>query len=327
MGLVKEIVIRGLLVIALVWCGFAGWEVHKEIRSRQLRQPDSYPVYQDIWPAVSSFIGMLLAQLLFRSCFAGVARSMIPKKARWNYNVWGAKVTRCCDSVFKCSYYATMTLWTLSLLRDQPWVPWVLGGSGNTRFCWTDGYPFQPVSTDLRRLYLTSVGYHMSEVIMLLLQARHPDFWEMMLHHAVSCSLVVFSYGLNYIRVGSLVMLLHGATDILIYASKALVDTPNIRCIATSYFALIVAYAWFRIYVFPAYIMRSAWVESIAEAGAENIYGWGFINFSLCVLLLLHMYWFGLIVKIGFVFRKTGQPRDLQSNLSALDMQDKKKAS
>mmetsp|Transcript_130781 Transcript_130781/g.279751 ORF Transcript_130781/g.279751 Transcript_130781/m.279751 type:complete len:326 (+) Transcript_130781:101-1078(+) len=323
MGFAKDMVIKSLLLVAFIWCGFAGWEVHKEIRSRQLRQPDSYAPFSDLWSAGGSFLGMLVAQLLFRSLFSGVARAMIPKKPRWNHTVWGAKVTRCCDSVFKCSYYATMTIWGFALLRGEAWVPWVLGGSGTTRFCWTDGYPFQPVSAELRRYYLTAVGYHISEVAMLLLEARHPDFWEMMLHHSVSCALVFFSYGLNYVRLGSLVLLLHGATDICIYASKAIVDTSNIRLTAASYFALIVSYAWFRIYVFPMYIMRSAWVESLNEAG-EHIYGWGFLNFALCTLLLLHMYWFGLIVKIGFLFRKTGQARDIQSNLSSLDMQDKK---
>merc|ERR1712050_797002 len=98
---------------------------------------------------------------------------------------------------------------------------------------------------------------------------------------------------------------------------------PNTRCIVLSYFGLIAAYAWFRIFVFPVYIMHSAWVESIQEVGPE-LFGWGYLNFGMCVLLLLHMYWFGLIIKIGFHFRRTGQARDLQSNLSSIDITDKK---
>jgi len=160
---------------------------------------------------------------------------------------------------------------------------------------------------------------------MLMIEARRPDFWEMLLHHTVSCSLVFFSYILNYVRVGSLVLMLHGATDIIIYASKAVVDTPLKSLIVIFYFALIVAYAWFRIYVFPMYIMRSAWIESLQEAGSTLV-GWGYMNFALCVLLLLHMYWFGLIVKMGLQFRRTGEARDMQSNLSALDVAGKKRA-
>jgi len=162
---------------------------------------------------------------------------------------------------------------------------------------------------------------------MLVLEVRHPDFWEMLLHHIVSCSLVWFSYILNYVRIGSLVLLLHGVVDIFIYASKAVVDTPYERLIAFSYFGLIASYAWFRIFVFPVYVMRSAWVESLRQVGQDSgkaLVGWNYLNYALFVLLLLHMYWFGIIVKIGFQWRITGQARDLQSNLSQLDLNDKK---
>jgi len=225
-------------------------------------------------------------------------------------------VVRCCDSVFKFFYYAAMTTWGLSLLKEQPWVPWVLGGRGETRFCWTDGYPFQEIPDDLKRFYLTAVGYSFSEIAMLLLDRRLPDFWEMLLHHTIACYLTTFSYLLNYVRIGSLVILLHGATDVLIYASKAMVDTNCNHFIAVSYFGLITVFVWCRIYVFPVYIMQSAWVESIVEVGAKANYGWGFLNFALCVLFLLHMYWLGLIVKSGLMFKRTGQAKDLQANLS-----------
>jgi len=321
----KDLVLRILVLIALIWSGFVFRDIIKEVRSRQLRKPEAYPsLDSDVMPALGIFLGMLVAQMLFRPLFAVVARVMIPKKPRWSITVWGAKVTRCCDSVFKCVYYLAMTIWCFSLLRDEPWLPRFLGGSGETKFCWTDGYPFQAISPDLRRFYLTAVGYHLSEVAMLLLEVRHPDFWEMLLHHTVSCSLVCFSYALNYVRIGSLVLLLHGGTDILIYLSKSIVDTPNTRFIVASYFALVAAYAVFRICVFPLSIMRSAWVESVQQVAPADLYGWGYLNFALFTLFLLHMYWFGLILKIGTVYRKTGQARDLQSNLSSLDMANKK---
>ncbi|CAJ1461581.1 unnamed protein product [Effrenium voratum] len=263
---------------------------------------------------------MLVAQLFFRHLFAVVARAMIPKKPRWSHKVWGAKVTRCCDSVFKFFYYCAMTTWCFALLKDEPWLPRLLGGSGDTRFCWT-GYPLQEFSPDLRRFYLTAVGYHFSEVLMLLLEVRHPDFWEMLLHHLVTC-LQLARPNCRWLRgIGSLVLLLHGITDIFIYLSKALVDTPNTRAIVVSYFALVVSYVWrtrFRIIVFPVSIMRSVWVESIQEAKPERIVSWGFMNFGLFTIFLLHMYWFGMILKIGTYYRQTGQARDLQSNLSSM---------
>lgn len=315
----KDLVLRVLVLVAVIWAALVGVSIDKEVRARQVKHPDAYSPYSDTLPALGCFVGMLAAQLIFRQLFDPVARVLIPKKPRWGPGVWGAKVTRCCDSIFKCVYYLLVTMWCYALLRDEPFLPRVLGGSGETRFCWTDNYPLQVVSPGLRHFYLLAVGYHLSEVVMLLLEVRHPDFWEMLLHHGVACSLVLYSYLLNYVRIGSLVLLLHGATDVFIYLSKAIVDTPNTRCTIASYFALVAAYAWFRIFAFPVAIMRSAWVESVREAGG-SIFGWGYLNFALSLLFLLHMYWFGLILKIGTHFRKTGQAKDLQSNLSSLEL-------
>jgi hypothetical protein len=240
--------------------------------------------------------------------------------------VYEAKLLRCCDAFFKFGFYSGMTWLGFNALKGQPHTPWLLGGSGTTRACWTDGFPFQIVTPSLRHFYLGHIGYHMSEVAMLLIEKKHPDFWEMLLHGSLAISLCVISYFLNYVRIGSLVLLLHGCTDIFIYASKAFVDSSFSRVTGVSYVLLVSTYAWFRIFVFPIYIMKSAWVESIEGITADQVYGWGFLNFALCALLLLHMYWFGIIVKIGLYFRETGQAKDLQTKLSELDLANQKKA-
>lgn len=322
MGELKTYVLRVLVAVAFVWAGLMSTDMHEEVRSRQLRKPDSYPVYADLLTAAGVGAGLTVAQKLFRALFEVVARAMIVKRPHWKEAMYGARVVRCCDSVFKFFYYAAMTTWGLSLLKGQPWVPWVLGGHGETRFCWTDGYPFQEIPDDLKRFYLTAVGYSFSEIAMLLLDGRLPDFWEMLLHHTIACYLTTFSYLLNYVRIGSLVILLHATTDVLIYASKAMVDTNWNHFIAVSYFGLITVFVWCRIYVFPVYIMQSAWVESVGEVGTKGNYGWGFLNFALCVLFLLHMYWLGMIVKSGLVFKRTGQARDLQANLSSAQLNE-----
>lgn len=298
-------------------------DTHKDIQARQLQHPDKYPQYTDFWLAAGSCVGFFLAQLMFRSFFMPMARAMVPKKPRWSYVIWGFKVSRCCDYIFKCSYYSAMTVWGFALLRKQPWMPPVLGGSGATIHCWTDGFPFQEVSPEISRFYLTAVGYHLSEVSLLLLETKAPDFWEMLLHHTVSCVLVSSSYIFNYVRLGSLILFLHSLTDVPLYFSKAVIDTPFIRLIALSYFALVASYAICRCGIYPTYMMHSAWVESIREVGIEHIKGWGYMNFAMCVLFLLHMYWFGLILKIGLNFGRTGEARDLQSKLSQADLKHK----
>lgn len=321
MGRLKDWTINSLILIAFAWGMFSLLKVY-EVRSKQ---PRSQPVLADTQWAVGVTLGLFLAQLLFRYVFAVVARVLVVKKQRWSYTVWNVKVARCCDAFFKMFYYMASTGWLFALLRHEPWTPPVLGGRGDTTYCWRD-FTTQSVNDDLRRFYLMAIGFNCSEMLLLLYEARHPDFSEMLLHHIVSCFLTLYSYLLGYTRIGSLVLLLHGVVDIFIFASKAFVDTPHIRVIAVLYLALVLSYFYFRIYIFPVYIMRSAWVESVDVTG-NFPYAWGFANFCLVVLLLLHMYWFGLIGRMGLTFRRTGEARDLQANLSqvSLDGNAKKK--
>lgn len=315
----KDFFICGLFLAASTWGCSLCWDMYKG-----LREQSGSSGYADFTLSVQACLAMIVVQSIFNRIFAPIARMLIQKKARWSHAVWGAKIHRCSESVFKVLYYIMMTSWTYRLLREKPWLPSVLGGSGHTRNCWTGSLTSQSVTEDIQTLYLVAAGFHLSEVVLHVAGPKHPDFWEMLLHHTLTCFLVSFSYVLNYTRIGSLVMLLHGATDIFIYFSKAVVDTANVRLIIVSYVSLVAAYAWFRIYVFPAYVMRSAWIESLGQNGRQ-LAGWGFLNFALCILLLLHMYWFGLIIRIGASFRRTGEARDMQANLSKMDLQDKKK--
>lgn len=325
MGVVKDLILRILVLVAVVWSIRVFLEVYGEISKRQAQQPDKYPQSADLLKAVGVFLALWVGQVAFRKVFDAVARALIPKKPRWSYEVWGAKVTRCCDAIFRFGYYVGMTVWGYQLLKGASWTPNVLGGSGDVRFCWKEGFPFQVLDPNLQLFYLAHVGFHLCEVAMLLSEKKHPDFWEMFLHGSLSVTLLTLSYMLNYVRIGSLVLLLHGATDISIYASKAFVDTGYTKLVGLSFFSLLASYAWLRIFVFPVYVMKSAWQESIEEVKPTELFGWGFLNFALLSLLLLHMYWFGLIVKIALHFNSTGQAKDLQSNLSALELANQKK--
>jgi len=325
MGSSKDAVIRLLVMVAVLWACGVGWHLHQEVHMRRQQKPRTDAQYWDLVSVACLALCMLVAQILFVSLFTPVARAMIPKQPRWSEAVWGVKQMRCSAAVFKCSYYATMTIWCFAIVRSESWTPWVLGGSGSTYSCWTDGFPFQQNPPELRRFYLTAIGYHFSELAMVLLESPKPDFWEMLLHHALACSLTSYSYVLSYVRLGSLVLLLHGATDVFVYASKALVDTKCRWMLALSYMGLVVTYGYLRIFVFPVYIMRSSFVESQQEVERQQLFGWSYLNFGMCCLLSLHVYWFGLILKVGLLYGRTGQLRDLQSNLSLTELNKQKK--
>lgn len=51
-------------------------------------------------------------------------------------------------------------------------------------------------------------------------QVRRKDWLESMVHHIATIALLLYSYYVNFTRVGIMVMLLHDVSDIFLEAAK-----------------------------------------------------------------------------------------------------------
>lgn len=313
----------GLLILAVTVLGWgmkSAWTLYGVVESRKHQKLGDYPYWSDLSTSAIWFAVFMAAHAVSFLLLGPTARKLIAKKPHWSSEVWIAKLERFCSAVFQLGLSATATVYLYGILRESAWLPQMLGGGGSTSACWSDDFPFQRVPEGLRYAYLIFMGYTSAEMVGHVIRERkRPDFYELLVHLVVTNILLLFSYFGNYIRVGSLVMLAHSFSDIFVYIAKALVDT-KITGGALSYVPLLVVYVWCRIYVHSAVILRSIWIEAPTRVEKSQLVNWHYLNFLLSVLLMLHMYWMLVIVKIGLFLISTGKSRDLQASLSSLNV-------
>ncbi|CAC5422547.1 CERS5_6 [Mytilus coruscus] len=124
------------------------------------------------------------------------------------------------------------------------------------------------------------------------------DFWEMFFHHLATIFLLTFSWSLNFTRVGTLVLVIHDAVDFWLEGAKC-AKYAGFQKICDAGFA-IMGIVWFvtRLVIYPLKVLKTSWFECKSIVGIyPSLY---VFNAMLLVLLILHVYWFKLIVIVAY---------------------------
>uniref|UniRef100_A0A7S2HMM5 TLC domain-containing protein n=1 Tax=Helicotheca tamesis TaxID=374047 RepID=A0A7S2HMM5_9STRA len=152
------------------------------------------------------------------------------------------------------------------------------------------------------------------------------DFQEMFIHHLVTNALVIGSSYLRLTRIGSMVFLVHDISDVPIDASKLANFVKWKKTTAVCFILLLVAWIGARLGIFPFYIYRAVLFESHLVLNAETAvagtgptvlqyYCYKFLFVVLIgMLLLLHVAWFIILMKIFFVLVFKGETQDLSEH-------------
>jgi hypothetical protein len=85
----------------------------------------------------------------------------------------------------------------------------------------------------------------------LLYHRERKDFSEFMLHHLVTFALVIFSYSINCLPYGAVIMFIHYISDIFISTLRGFMDVVRIELSVFIYGWVILSWIYFRLYYFP----------------------------------------------------------------------------
>ncbi|XP_029285626.1 LOW QUALITY PROTEIN: ceramide synthase 4a [Cottoperca gobio] len=201
-------------------------------------------------------------------------------------------------------YVASFTA-GLGSLFDTPWL-W------DHRECWR-GYPKQPVAEAHYCYYVLEMGFYLSLLLCVSVDVKRKDFREQVIHHIATIFLIAFSYCANFVRVGTLVMLVHDSSDFLLESAK-MFHYAGWRGQCDSLFVVFaLVFLLTRLVVFPGRVVHATLV--VSQEFFQPFFGYYFFNALLLVLQALHIFWAYLILRMVYKFMFLGKlERDERSD-------------
>uniref|UniRef100_A0A674C163 Ceramide synthase 4a n=1 Tax=Salmo trutta TaxID=8032 RepID=A0A674C163_SALTR len=210
-----------------------------------------------------------------------------------------------CEASWRFVFYLIAFVAALASLIDTPWF-W------DHRECW-QGYPKQPVAEAHYWYYITELGFYWSLLLCVTVDVKRKDFKEQIIHHIATILLIGFSYCANYVRVGTLVILVHDSSDFLLESAKMFNYAGWRKTCDTLFVIFALVFLLTRLVVFPGRIVHSTLVVSLDFF--QPFFGYYFFNALLLVLQALHIFWAWLILRMVYKFVFMGKVSRLKSCL------------
>uniref|UniRef100_A0A8P4G106 Ceramide synthase 4a n=1 Tax=Dicentrarchus labrax TaxID=13489 RepID=A0A8P4G106_DICLA len=164
------------------------------------------------------------------------------------------------------------------------------------------GSLINPVAEAHHWYYILEMGFYVSLLLCVSVDVKRKDFKEQVIHHIATIFLIGFSYCANFVRVGTLVMLVHDSSDFLLESAKMLHYAGWTRTCDSLFVIFALVFLVTRLVVLPGRVLYSTLVVSLEFFGPFP--GYYFFNTLLLVLQALHIFWAYLILRMvcKFVF-------------------------
>ncbi|XP_015268469.1 PREDICTED: ceramide synthase 4-like [Gekko japonicus] len=210
-----------------------------------------------------------------------------------------------CEACWRSLFYIISYTMAMAILYNKPWT-W------DSRECWT-GYPQQPLVPSIYVYYIMQLSFYGSLVITLPFDVKRKDHKMQIIHHAATIFLISFSYCANYIRIGTLVMIIHDASDCLLEPTKMFHYLKWRKICDTLFIVFSAVFLFSRLVIFPSKVLYNTYYYSMEIY--KPFLGYYLMNGSLMILQLLHIFWSYLIVRmLGRFFVCGTMEKDLRSD-------------
>ncbi|XP_044788788.1 ceramide synthase 3 isoform X3 [Bubalus bubalis] len=208
------------------------------------------------------------------------------------------------ESCWRFTFYLIITIAGIAFLYDKPWVYdlWEV---------W-NGYPRQPLLPSQYWYYILEMSFYWSLLFSLGSDIKRKDFLATIIHHLAAVSLMSFSWCANYIRSGTLVMIVHDVADIWLESAKMFSYAGWKQTCNTLFFIFSTVFLISRLIIFPFWILYCTLILPLHYL--QPFFSYIFLNLQLLVLQVLNLYWSYFILKMLKRSIFTKSIRDVRSD-------------
>ncbi|XP_038603076.1 ceramide synthase 3 [Tachyglossus aculeatus] len=220
------------------------------------------------------------------------------------------------EACWRFTFYSVMTIAGIGFLYDKPWVydlweVWV-------------GYPKQPLLPSQYWYYVLEMSFYWSLLFSLGSDVRRKDFLANIIHHLAAISLMSFSWCANYVRSGTLVMIVHDVADIWLESAKIFSYAGWKQTCNVLFVIFTIVFFISRLVIFPFWILHCTLILPLYYV--EPFFSYIFLNLQLMLLQVLHLYWGYYILKIIKKLLFAKEIQDVRSDEEEEDLSEDSEA-
>lgn len=194
------------------------------------------------------------------------------------------------ECLWRFVFYLAAWVYGIAVLYDKHWA-W------DTRQFWIN-YPYQKVTDDIYWYYIIELSFYLSLLVTQFFDVKRKDFWQMFLHHIVTILLLAFSYVCNFVRVGSVILLLHDSADYWLELAKMTTYANYKLACDTSFIIFALVWLLTRLTFFPYKVLYSTTYEVSEIVGPFP--ACLYFNVLLYCLQVMHIIWFYMILRVAY---------------------------
>ncbi|KAG9151906.1 hypothetical protein Leryth_002174 [Lithospermum erythrorhizon] len=269
-------------------------------------EQESYPVYQDFLLLPLFFVFFPSVRLILdRLVFEKLGKRLIFGKTYQRLDLENdgraKKILKFKESAWKFVYFLSAEILIILVTYNEPWFK-------KTKFFWKGPgnqlWPDQKYKLKLKGVYMYAGGFYSYSILALIFwETRRSDFGVSMNHHVATVILIVLSYIFRFARVGSIVLALHDASDVLLEVGKMSKYSGAESLASISFILFVLSWVILRLIYYPFWILWSTSYEVLQMLEKEKhevdgpIYYYIFNSLLYC-LLVMHIYWFVLMYRM-----------------------------